>query len=101
MYKAADTLVDVENAKSLTYYAAWTIDEGLAEAPLAVSMAETYTSDAYREVAGAGIQLHGGIGFTWEHDAHLYQKNAMSQHALFGGPGEQLDRLTALLATRE
>jgi alkylation response protein AidB-like acyl-CoA dehydrogenase len=67
-HRAADMLVDVENAKSLTYYAAWAIDEGLAEAPFAVSMAKAYTSDAYRKVAGAGIQLHGGIGFTWEHD---------------------------------
>ena len=71
-HRAADMLVDVENAKSLTYYAAWAIDEGLAEAPLAVSMAKAYTSDAYRKVAGAGIQLHGGIGFTWEHDLQLY-----------------------------
>ena len=44
------------------------------------------------------VQLHGGIGFTWEHDAHLYHKNAISKQALFGGPGEQLDRLAALLA---
>ena len=62
-HKAADMLVDIENAKSLTYYAAWAIDEGLAEAPLAVSMAKAYASDAYRKVAGAGIQLHGGIGY--------------------------------------
>ena len=55
-------------------------------------------SASYVDAAIATVQLHGGIGFTWEHDAHLYQKNAMSQHALFGGPGEQLDRLTALLA---
>jgi alkylation response protein AidB-like acyl-CoA dehydrogenase len=65
-------LVDVENAKSLTYYAAWAIDEGMPDAPLAVSMAKAYASDAYRRVAGAGIQLHGGIGFTWEHDLQLY-----------------------------
>ena len=69
-------LVDVENAKSLTYYAAWATDEGLAEAPLAVSMAKAYASDACRKVAGAGIQLHGGIGFTWEHDLQLYFKRA-------------------------
>ena len=55
-------------------------------------------SAPYLEAATATIQLHGGIGFTWEHDAHLYYKNAISQQALFGGPGEQLDRLAALLA---
>jgi alkylation response protein AidB-like acyl-CoA dehydrogenase len=75
-HRAADMLVDVENAKSLTYYAAWTIDEGLAEAPLAVSMAKAYDSDGYRKGAGACIQLHGGIGFTWEHDLQLYFKRA-------------------------
>ncbi|MBI1848399.1 MAG: acyl-CoA/acyl-ACP dehydrogenase, partial [Candidatus Rokubacteria bacterium] len=73
-HKAADMLVDVENAKSLTYYAAWAVDENVPEAALAASMAKAYTSDAYRKVAGAGIQLHGGIGFTWEHDLHLYFK---------------------------
>ncbi|HEV3347621.1 MAG TPA: acyl-CoA dehydrogenase family protein, partial [Methylomirabilota bacterium] len=75
-HRAADMLVDVENSKSITYYAAWALDEGAAEAPLAVSMAKAYVSDAYRRVAAAGIQLHGGIGFTWEHDLHLYFKRA-------------------------
>ena len=77
-HKAADMLVEVENAKSLTYYAAWAVDENAPEAPLAASMAKAYVSDAYRRVAGAGIQLHGGIGFTWEHDLHLYFKRAKS-----------------------
>src|SRR5262249_7696339 len=63
-HKAADMLVDVENAKSLTYYAAWAVDENVPEAALAASMAKAYTSDAFRKVSGAGIQLHGGIGFT-------------------------------------
>ena len=83
-HRAADMLVDVENAKSLTYYAAWTIDEGLTEAQLAVSMAKAYASDAYRKVAGAGIQLHGGIGFTWEHDLQLYFKRAKACEVAFG-----------------
>ena len=83
-HRAADMLVDVENAKSLTYYAAWTIDEGLTEAPLAVSMAKAYASDAYRKVAGAGIQLHGGVGFTWEHDLLLYFKRAKACEVAFG-----------------
>jgi alkylation response protein AidB-like acyl-CoA dehydrogenase len=52
-------LVDVENSKSITYYAAWAMDEGVAEAPLAVSMAKAYVSDAFRRVSAAGIQLHG------------------------------------------
>ena len=70
-HRAADMLVDVENAKSITYYAAWAVDEQVAEAPLAASMAKAYVSDAYRKVAAAGIQLHGGIGFTLEDDLPL------------------------------
>src|SRR5262249_604875 len=85
-HRAADMLVDIENAKSLTYYAAWALDEGLAEAPLAVSMAKAYASDAYRKVAGAGIQLHGGIGFTWEHDLQLYFMRAKSSAVPFALP---------------
>src|SRR2546430_4584609 len=83
-HKAADMLVDVENAKSLTYYAAWAVDESAPEAPLAVSMAKAYASDAYRKVSATGIQLHGGIGFTWEHDLHLYFKRAKSSEFTFG-----------------
>lgn len=83
-HKAADMLVDVENSKSITYYAAWAMDEGVPEGQLAVSMAKAYVSDAYRRVSGAGIQLHGGIGFTWEHDLHLYFKRAQSGEVTFG-----------------
>jgi alkylation response protein AidB-like acyl-CoA dehydrogenase len=97
-HKAADMLVDVENAKSLTYYAAWAIDEGLAEAPLAVSMAKAYTSDAYRKVAGAGIQLHGGIGFTWEHDLQLYFKRAKASEVAFGDATWHRERVARLMS---
>ncbi len=83
-HRAADMLVDVENAKSLTYYAAWAVDENVPEAALAASMAKAYVTDAYRKVAGAGIQLHGGIGFSWEHDLHLYFKRAKSSEFTFG-----------------
>ena len=83
-HKAADMLVDVENSKSITYYAAWALDEGAAEGPLAVSMAKAYVSDAFRRVAALGIQLHGGIGFTWEHDLHLYFKRAKGSEFAFG-----------------
>jgi len=97
-HRAADMLVDVENAKSLTYYAAWAIDEGLTEAPLAVSMAKAYASDAYRKVAGAGIQLHGGIGFTWEHDLQLYFKRAKASEVAFGDATWHRERVARMLA---
>ena len=96
-HKAADMLVDVENAKSLTYYAAWTMDENAPEAPLAASMAKAYVSDAYRKVSGAGIQLHGGIGFTWEHDLHLYFKRAKSSEFTFGDATYHRERVAQLI----
>ena len=96
-HKAADMLVDVENAKSLTYYAAWAVDENATEAPLAASMAKAYASDAFRRVAGAGIQLHGGIGFTWEHDLHLYFKRAKSSEFTFGDATYHRERVAQLI----
>jgi alkylation response protein AidB-like acyl-CoA dehydrogenase len=96
-HRAADMLVDVENAKSLTYYAAWTVDENAPEAPLAASMAKAYVSDAYRKVAGAGIQLHGGIGFTWEHDLHLYFKRAKSSEFTFGDATYHREKVAQLI----
>ncbi len=96
-HKAADMLVDVENAKSLTYYAAWTVDENAPEAALAASMAKAYASDAYRNVAGTGIQLHGGIGFTWEHDLHLYFKRAKSSEFTFGDATYHRERVAQLI----
>jgi len=96
-HKAADMLVDVENAKSLTYYAAWAVDENVPEAALAASMAKAYASDAFRKVAGAGIQLHGGIGFTWEHDLHLYFKRAKSSEFTFGDSTYHRERVAQLI----
>jgi alkylation response protein AidB-like acyl-CoA dehydrogenase len=97
-HRAADMLVEVENAKSLTYYAAWAVDENVPEAPLAASMAKAYVSDAYRRTAGAGIQLHGGIGFTWEHDLHLYFKRAKSSEFTFGDASYHRERVAQLIS---
>jgi alkylation response protein AidB-like acyl-CoA dehydrogenase len=96
-HRAADMLVEVENAKSLTYYAAWAVDERSPEAPLAVSMAKAYVSDAFRRIAGAGIQLHGGIGFTWEHDLHLYFKRAKNSEFTFGDATYHRERVAQLI----
>jgi alkylation response protein AidB-like acyl-CoA dehydrogenase len=96
-HRAADMLVDVENSKSITYYAAWAMDEGVAEGPLAVSMAKAYVSDAYRRVAAGGIQLHGGIGFTWEHDLHLYFKRAKGSEFTFGDATYHRERVAQLV----
>jgi alkylation response protein AidB-like acyl-CoA dehydrogenase len=96
-HKCADMLVDIENAKSLTYYAAWAVDEGEAEAPLAVSMAKAAASDAGRKVCAAGIQLHGGIGMTWEHDLQLYLKRAKADEVAFGDATWHRERIARLM----
>jgi len=83
-HKCANMLVEVESSKSITYYAGWAVANDVAEAPLAAAMAKAYCSDAYRHTAGEGIQIHGGIGFTWEHDMHLYFKRAKSSEVTFG-----------------
>jgi alkylation response protein AidB-like acyl-CoA dehydrogenase len=96
-HKCADMLVEIENAKSLTYYAAWAIDEGASDAPLAVSMAKAAASDASRKVSNAGIQLHGGIGMTWEHDLHLYMKRAKASEVAFGDATWHRERVASLM----
>jgi len=96
-HKCADMLVEIENAKSLTYYAAWAVDEGEAEAPLAVSMAKAAASDAGRKVCAAGIQLHGGIGMTWEHDLQLYLKRAKADEVAFGDATWHRERIARLM----
>jgi alkylation response protein AidB-like acyl-CoA dehydrogenase len=83
-HKCANMMVQVESAKSATYYAAWAVANDVPEAHLAACMAKAYCSDAYRMVSGEGIQIHGGIGFTWEHDMHLYFKRAKGSEVTFG-----------------
>ena len=96
-HKCADMLVEIENAKSLTYYAAWAVDENEADAPLAVSMAKAAASDAGRKVCAAGIQLHGGIGMTWEHDLQLYLKRAKAAEVAFGDASWHRERVAQLM----
>jgi len=83
-HKCANMMVQVESAKSATYYAAWAVANDVPEAHLAACMAKAYCSDAYRLVSAEGIQIHGGIGFTWEHDMHLYFKRAKGSEVTFG-----------------
>ncbi len=83
-HKCADMLLEVESGKSAAYYAAWAAAEDSDELPVAASLAKAYCSDAYFHAAAENIQIHGGIGFTWEHDAHLYFKRAKSSEILLG-----------------
>lgn len=83
-HRIADMLVQCESGRSATYYAAWAVDADAHDRSLASSMAKAYVSDAYRKVSGDGIQVHGGIGFTWEHDMHLYFKRAKAAEVTLG-----------------
>jgi len=83
-HKCVDMMVQVENARSLTYYAAWTVDENVDEAKQAVPMAKAYCSDMTKTVTSEAIQVHGGIGFTWEHDMHLFYRRGLAGEAAFG-----------------
>ena len=92
-HKCADMLVQVESAKSAAYYAGWAASERNDEFPLVAPLAKSYCSEAYFFCAAENIQVHGGIGFTWEHDAHLYFKRAKSSEILFGDPSYHRSRL--------
>jgi len=83
-HKCANMMIDVEGARSAAYYASWAVSNEVAEAPLAAALAKAAASDAFRRVSADGIQLHGGIGFTWDHDLHLYFKRAKSSEFTFG-----------------
>ncbi len=85
-HKCADMLLEVESAKSAAYYAAWCASELNEELPSVASLAKAYCSEAYFHATAENIQIHGGIGFTWEHPAHLYFKRAKSSELLFGDP---------------
>jgi alkylation response protein AidB-like acyl-CoA dehydrogenase len=85
-HKCADMLLEVESAKSASYYAWWAAAEDNDELPVCASLAKAYCSEAYFHATAENIQIHGGIGFTWEHDAHLYFKRAKSSELLFGDP---------------
>jgi alkylation response protein AidB-like acyl-CoA dehydrogenase len=93
-------LMDTEKARSLTALAAWSADadpDGLAEA---AAMAKAAASDAGREVTAGAIQMHGGIGFTWEADVHWLYKRAQLDAVLLGGAGRSRARLASILADR-
>jgi alkylation response protein AidB-like acyl-CoA dehydrogenase len=83
-HQCADMFLLTESARSAVYYAAWAVAEHDPSAKLAVSIAKAYASDAAREVGNRSVQVHGGIGFTWEHHLHLYYKRAKASEIMFG-----------------
>ncbi len=96
-HKCADMLLDVESAKSAAYYAAWAAQEQNDELPIAASLAKSFCSEAYFHCAAENIQIHGGIGFTWEHHAHLYFKRAKSSELFMGDPAYHRELLAERL----
>jgi alkylation response protein AidB-like acyl-CoA dehydrogenase len=92
----AEMYVDVENVKSLVYYAIWAIDQDHPVAPLAVSRAKALASDVFPAQGIDGVQLHGGVGYTWEYDIQLYLKRGKWMRPLFGDADHHYERLTAL-----
>jgi alkylation response protein AidB-like acyl-CoA dehydrogenase len=83
-HKCADMLLEVESSKSAAYYSSWAAAEDNDELPVVAPLAKAYVSDAYFHCAAENIQIHGGIGFTWEHPAHLYFKRAKSSEIYLG-----------------
>lgn len=100
-HQCADMLLMTESARSAAYYAAWALTENDPAASVAVSVAKAYCSDAYREVCNRGVQVHGGIGFTWEHDLQLYYKRSKSSETLFGDATFHRERIARLVVDSE
>jgi alkylation response protein AidB-like acyl-CoA dehydrogenase len=96
-HKCANMLVQVESARSASYFAACTAAENGDDLPLAASLAKAYCSDAYFRCAAENVQIHGGIGFTWEHDAHLYYKRTLSMRQSYGLAVEHREKYARLL----
>jgi len=99
-HRCADMLVDVEGMRSTAYHGAWCVGAAEPDASLAASTAKVWCSDASRRVMASGLQVHGGIGFTWEHDLHLYLKRSQLDQVTFGDAAFHRDRIARLLRPR-
>ncbi|HLI37940.1 MAG TPA: acyl-CoA dehydrogenase family protein [Streptosporangiaceae bacterium] len=96
-HKVADMLTTLKGARAATYYAAMALDADVADAAMASSVAKAFTTEGVAALAGEALQAHGGIGFSWEHDLHLYLRRAKVNEMLYGAPAEHYERLVALM----
>jgi len=96
-HHCADMYLETESSRSSAYYAAWALEEDAPDAPAAVSIAKVYASDAARTVGNRGIQVHGGMGFTWENDVHLYYRRAKASETAFGDATFHRERIARLV----
>ncbi|HSM87014.1 MAG TPA: acyl-CoA dehydrogenase family protein, partial [Candidatus Limnocylindrales bacterium] len=100
-HMCADMYLETESARSAAYYAAWALQESAAGAGAAVSIAKMYASDAARNVGNRGIQVHGGMGFTWENDVHLYYRRAKASETMLGDATFHRERIAQLVLDRQ
>jgi alkylation response protein AidB-like acyl-CoA dehydrogenase len=99
-HHCANMLLLTESARSAVYYAAWVMGNDVKQAPVAVSVAKAYASDAFREVGNLGIQVHGGVGFTWDESIHFYYKRAKASELMFGDATYHRERIAQLIIPR-
>jgi alkylation response protein AidB-like acyl-CoA dehydrogenase len=96
-HQCADMYLETESSRSAVYYAGWALEENSPDAATAVSIAKMYASDAARTVGNRGIQIHGGMGFTWENDLHLYYRRAKASETAFGDATFHRERIARLV----
>ena len=96
-HQCADMYLETESSRSAVYYAGWALEENAPDASTAVSIAKMYSSDAARTVGNRGIQIHGGMGFTWENDLHLYYRRAKASENAFGDATFHRERIASLV----
>jgi len=99
-HRCADMVVDVEGMRSVAWYGAWAVAADDADRSVAASTAKVWCSDAAQRVMASGLQVHGGIGFTWEHDLHLLMKRSQLEQVSFGDASYHRERLAGLLRQR-
>jgi alkylation response protein AidB-like acyl-CoA dehydrogenase len=96
-HQCADMYLETESSRSAVYYAGWALEENSPDAATAVSIAKMYASDAARTVGNRGIQIHGGMGFTWENDLHLYYRRAKASETAFGDATFHRERIASMV----
>jgi alkylation response protein AidB-like acyl-CoA dehydrogenase len=96
-HQCADMYLETESSRSAVYYAGWALEENSSDAATAVSIAKMYCSDAARTVGNRGIQIHCGMGFTWENDLHLYYRRAKASETAFGDATFHRERIASMV----
>jgi alkylation response protein AidB-like acyl-CoA dehydrogenase len=99
-HQLADSYLETESARSAAYYAAWALQENAPDASVALSIAKMYASDVARNVGNRGIQIHGGMGFTWENDLHMYYRRFKGSETAFGDATYHRERIARLIIDR-